>query len=267
MVRKVFVFLLLGSLILPGPPVFSQSRERDMAIRQSGFVAYHRQSSEGWTPIVASAMVQGGDFVKTDAHSSAGLRLHDGSTVKIGPNTVVGISPYKDRSKAATSFRLHDGTLVKIAPETLTKLSPYQFEIKSNWIHLVTGKILVHVKPARTKQEIIQITTPTAVITARGTVFSIHVVNGEGATVVEPYSGSVSVDAQGQHLLAIPGRVVIVNPQAPPVTVPQGTPIIVKDVLTPQDLRRSTNHPGNRPTMLRQFPRMSLISTPAQRPF
>ncbi|MBI2264995.1 MAG: FecR domain-containing protein [Armatimonadetes bacterium] len=195
-IMLIFVFLMSSV-----PACFADTPEYKLAIREKGKVDYQKQRTEAWTSIIASVLLRDGDLLKTHELAGAALRLYDGSTVKIGENTLVEVSQY-------------GGT-------------------RPNWIQVLAGKVLVHVQRVLGRKQSFEVRTPTATLAARGTVFSVDVVNVQGSTVVQAIHGSVEVQAHGVKTVLSPGKTALINPQGSPIIVPRGFQIILVAVPAP----------------------------------
>ena len=109
--------------------------------------------------------VQAGDSILTDAKSSATMRFADGSTIRIFPNSHVALRSEHGKWK--------------------------------DFLHVVLGNVRVQIEKLSGRPNPKVITTPTAIIAVRGTIFAVAVAQN-GDTQVGVQKGLVAVASQLQ---------------------------------------------------------------------
>jgi hypothetical protein len=120
--------------------------------------------------------VQAGDSILTDAKSSATMRFRDGSTVRIFPNSHV---------------------------ELRSELGKWR-----ELLHVLLGNVRVQIEKLSGRPNPKVITTPTAIIAVRGTIFAVAVAQN-GDTQVGVENGLVTVASQlrpEKEVLVRPGQ-------------------------------------------------------------
>jgi ferric-dicitrate binding protein FerR (iron transport regulator) len=125
--------------------------------------------------------VQAGDSILTDAKSSATMRLPDGSTVRIFPNSHVLL---RSETGAWTEF-----------------------------LHVLLGNVRIQIEKLSGRPNPKTVTTPTAIIAVRGTIFAVAVEQNED-TRVGLEKGLLAVTSQlhpEQEVLVKPGQEVWVR--------------------------------------------------------
>lgn len=113
-----------------------------LVVRVKGDVDSQRFQKTTWKKIWQSRMLANGDKARTHSDSRANIRLADQSVITIGENTIVEMSQFELTPKSR---------LVKI--------------------NLLVGKLRVKVSKFLGKKSKFEVTTPTAVLAARGTDF------------------------------------------------------------------------------------------------
>lgn len=142
----------LGGLISP---------DWKLAVRLEGQVGSLKEKEPGsGSPIWQSRALRDGDKVITGSNSYAKIIMADGSSVVIGPNSIVIMNMYQ-----------------------LTQ-QPLSVHIK-----LIAGKLLVDMKTFFGKESNFEITTPNGIISSRGTKYEVGVQENE--TTVTVYEGTV----------------------------------------------------------------------------
>lgn len=139
--------------------------------------------------------VQAGDSILTDAKSSATLRLPDGSTIRIFANSHVELRSEHGKWR--------------------------------EFLHLVLGNVRVSIEKLSGRPNPKVVTTPTAIIAVRGTIFAVAVAQN-GDTQVGVEKGLLAVASQ-LH----PEKEVLVNP-GQEIWLRNG-----KDLSQPQRMQRS----------------------------
>jgi ferric-dicitrate binding protein FerR (iron transport regulator) len=132
-------------------------------------------------PLHDNDAVQSGDEIITDRKSSATLRMPDGSTVQIYPNSHVVLRP-------------GTGTL-------------------KEFLNLLLGNVRVQIETLSGRPNPKSMTTPTAIIAVRGTIFHVAV-KQDGDTQVGVDKGLVSVanlDHRAEEVMVKPGYSVSVR--------------------------------------------------------
>jgi ferric-dicitrate binding protein FerR (iron transport regulator) len=130
--------------------------------------------------------VQAGDSILTDAKSSATMRLPDGSTVRIFPNSHIVLRSENGRWK--------------------------------EFLHLLLGNVRVQIEKLSGRPNPKAVTTPTAIIAVRGTIFAVAV-EQNGDTRVGLEKGLVAVANHfhpEQKVLVKPGQEVWVRQEQGP---------------------------------------------------
>lgn len=180
MTRTHFNFTVLFVLLLAALPIWAQARVEGQMTKVKGKVSLVRGQA---APVLLQKhdTVQSGDEILTDRKSSATLRMPDGSSVQIYPDSHVV---------------LHAET--------------------GNWkefLHVLLGNVRVQIEKLSGRPNPKSVTTPTAIIAVRGTIFTVAV-DRSGDTQVGVAKGLVSVANQlhpADQVLVKPGRFVWVR--------------------------------------------------------
>lgn len=159
MTRTYFHFAALLVLLLLALPMWAQGGTKGQMAAVKGKVSLVRGQAR---PVLLHKHdpVQAGDEIVTDRKSSATVRMLDGSTVRIYPDSRVVL-------RAETG----------------------------NWkefLHVFVGSVRVQVEKLSGRPNPKTLTTPTAIIAVRGTIFSV-LVDPAGNTEVGVAKGLVSV--------------------------------------------------------------------------
>ncbi len=101
------------------------------------------------------------------------------------PGTII------ETAKGSTVLNLHDGSQVQVKPHSRVTLTD-PAEQKHFSLELFLGNLLAKIRKSTTGAPSFRMGTPTAVITVRGTEFSVDV-NKKGRTAIEVYDGIVEV--------------------------------------------------------------------------
>lgn len=144
-----------------------------------------------------------GDHVRTDANGSALVTYFEGTTAEIGPSSEVVVQRVVT---GESGLALPNLTLSQVAGQVIYRLTRA----------LLPGALL-------------DIQTPSATATVRGTVLRVSVLP-DGDTRVEVFSGKVDVAAAGIVVSVWPGTFTEVTPgqpPAPPVLNPPAAPFIL----------------------------------------
>lgn len=132
------------------------------------------------------------------------LKVND--TVAPGDELVTG-------ENCEAVIRAADGSTVHIYPDSRVVYSEQSPDI-SEFLHLFFGSIKVHIERLSGRPNPQKLTTPTAIIAVRGTIFSVFV-DDTDATLVAVDEGLVavaSVSAPGDEVLLGPGQRTWVHP-------------------------------------------------------
>ncbi|MBI4803301.1 MAG: FecR domain-containing protein [Elusimicrobia bacterium] len=151
-----------------------------------GGVEYKKASSYEWKRLEAAAAQQlaGGDEVRTKSASTAEIMLDAGSMIRLGPASAFKLS---DENSGTASLELYVGRL-------------------RAWVKKFAAKL--------------EVRTPTAVCSVRGTEFSLEVDPQTSHTRVDLFRGTLAVrDNLGNELLLQEGRRISVTPEG--LGVPQ----------------------------------------------
>jgi ferric-dicitrate binding protein FerR (iron transport regulator) len=143
----------------------------------------------------------------TIAELKGEVTLHGapGDVLTAQRGTVLGAESKIDTAKGSVLLDLQDGSQVLVKPNSHVVLkSPSQD--KGYWLELLLGKINAKVQKRLGNAPSFRMGTPTAVITVRGTRFSVEV-NKKQKTSVEVFEGLVEVGgfAHGTPVLLRPG--------------------------------------------------------------
>ncbi|HWR14823.1 MAG TPA: FecR domain-containing protein [Terriglobales bacterium] len=159
MTRTHFKLTALLVLLITALPVWSQVVTQGQLEKVKGKVSLVRGQA---APVLLhdNDAVQSGDEILTDKKSSATLRIPDGSTVRIYPNSHVVLRP-------------GSGTL-------------------KEFLNLLLGNVRVQIEKLSGRPNPKSMTTPTAIIAVRGTIFHVAV-DQNGDTQVGVEKGLVGV--------------------------------------------------------------------------
>lgn len=189
MTRTHFKFTALVVLLLTTLPIWAQVGVEGQMEKVKGKVSLVRGQASP-SLLQNNDTVQAGDEILTDRKSSATIRMPDRSTVRIYPNSHVVL-------RAQTG----------------------------NWkefLQLLLGNVRVQIEKLSGRPNPKSMTTPTAIIAVRGTIFSVAV-NSNGDTQVGVENGLVSVANQlhpEDEVMVKPGQMVWVRRDQRP-TQPQ----------------------------------------------
>ena len=182
--RLLAPFAVAALLLTPFPSAQAQlSAGNAKIVTMSGQVSVER-SGELWA-VSDGQIIDAGQVIVTGSDGSAQLSLADGSHLEIFPNSRVVLH--------SNQFNLRD--LLDVY------LGKVRFEIQ-------------HILPGETP---LRVTSPTAVISVRGTVFEVEVDPSQD-TVVSVDTGAVSVRHRliaGQEVMVQAGQSVRVSPSLP----------------------------------------------------
>jgi hypothetical protein len=126
--------------------------------------------------------LNGSVYVHRPGQNPEALRVND--PVQFGVELQSG-------ENSAAVIQASDGTTVQIFPDSRVVLSAPALSLDA-FLHLIFGSIKVHIERVSGRPNPHRMTTPTAVIAVRGTIFSVFV-DDENATMVAVDDGIVAV--------------------------------------------------------------------------
>jgi len=196
-----------------------------LVARLNGTVESQKAQQDSWNFIWESRMLKDGDKARTSANSRAKICLADQSVLTIGENSLVEMSEFK--------------------------MTPQSRIVK---LKLEFGKLRSRVEKFLGKESRFEVTTPNAVLAARGTDFLVDQEKvtrqfGVGGCYVVVFSGTVNINTPTGAYSLLPGQTGLVttggqfflNP--PQVSTGGGSP----SVLPPGDPDLSLPDPGEPP--------------------
>lgn len=188
----------IGFILALAAPAWSIGEEWKLVVRVTGTVESQQAGASDWTGIWESRLLQDGAKARTLADSRAKIRLADQTVISVGANTQVEVANFK-----------------------LTPTS------RTAQINLLSGKIRVNVGKFTGKENKFQVTTPNAVLAAKGTDFYVdqEKVTKQGiggGTFILVFDGQVNVNTGGGFFTLFPGMggyiglggVFFINPNA-----------------------------------------------------
>ncbi len=146
-----------------------------------------------------------GSAVIADFKGEITLHAADGSSLAVQKGQVLPPDTSLETGKGSLLLSLTDGSQVLIKPHTRVQLQAPE-KSQGNFLQLFLGNIMAKVQKRLGMEPSFRMGTPTAVITVRGTRFSVEVTK-KNKTIVEVYEGLVQVVG-----LAAPSRPVMVRP-------------------------------------------------------
>jgi hypothetical protein len=174
--------LIAASFVVLLTPLYAQPAKVEF---QSGSVSYIKDSSGYTFALMDNSVINPGYKIKTGGDGYAKIRVPDGSTFEVFPNS-----------------------------EVLYKKSDSVKDLLDVWLGKV--KVMIYHLPGVPNPN--NVTTPTALISVRGTVFDVDVEDLDGTTVVSLDEGVVDV----RHLLKggkpyrmVPGEALHIFPDQP----------------------------------------------------
>jgi FecR protein len=183
--RAVNTLLLAAALVVCLSPAYAQSTSRATAIQLVGNVAVIKDTSMYRTALFNGNQVSPGQLIVTGPDGYAKFQIADGSTFEVFPDSQV-------------TFR-----------STMSM---------GDLLNVMIGKIKVWIQHAPGIPNPNNVTTPSALISVRGTIFIVYVRDSEGTTDVAVDEGIVDV----RHLLRggptvrlIQGQATTVDPRNP----------------------------------------------------
>lgn len=180
MTRTHYKFACVIALMLLTLPVRAQNGIAGQISAVKGKVTLVRSNA---VPVLLREHdpVSAGDSILTDSKSSATMRFSDGSTVRIFPNSQVVLRSENGRWK--------------------------------EFLHVLLGNVRVQIEKLSGRPNPKTVTTPTAIIAVRGTIFAVAV-DRTGSTRVGLEKGLLAVSNQlhpEQEVLVKPGQEVWVR--------------------------------------------------------
>ena len=159
-----------------------------------------QQTSPGGT-----AALRYGSAVVADFKGDITLRTPDGNSPAVQKGLVLPADTTIETAKGSILLSLADGSQVLIKSHTRVQLQQPEKSL-GNFLQLLLGNIVAKVQKRLGIEPSFRMGTPTAVITVRGTRFSVEVTR-QNKTVVEVYEGLVEVVG-----IAAPSRPVMIRP-------------------------------------------------------
>lgn len=192
----LFLIVMIFATVMPFQ-AFAVLPDWKLVVRVKGTVESQRQNFEQWDKIWRSRMLHDGDKARTLSDSAAQIRLADQSTINVGSDTVVEISKFV------------------FTPEKRTSK-----------IKLIMGKIRVGVEKFLGKESNFEITTPNAVLAARGTdffvMYELGAQGGAGLTNLAVFEGNVAVTSAAQTTIIAAGNTAAITAQGAIILNPAG---------------------------------------------
>jgi hypothetical protein len=174
--------LFTVSLVVSLTPVYAQPAK---VLEQTGNVKFIKDSSGYTFALMDNTLLQPGYTVKTGSDGYAKFQVPDGSTFEVFPNSEVVY---------VKSGSIH--------------------ELLNVWL----GKVKVYIQHLPHVPNPNTVTTPTALISVRGTIFLVEVEDMDGTTLVSLDEGLVVVKHRlkaGNPLSLFPGQAIKVYPDQP----------------------------------------------------
>lgn len=213
------LLLLLAAVLLPVRPANAQSDSVATVVRMQGMVSVMKDASTYHTALFQGSTVKPGQMIVTGADGYALFQVEDGSTFEVFQNSQV---------KFKTTMSI--GDLLNV------------------WI----GKVKVYIQHAPGIPNPNNVSTPTALISVRGTVFTVDVEDLEGTTRVSVDEGIVDVKnlRKGGIVTLRPGEEKTVYPNVPLVGLGGKGPRIRQVLQVGADAARDIllQHPGGAPS-------------------
>ena len=146
-----------------------------------------------------------GSAVIADLKGEVALHTPDGSALVAQKGQTLAADTTIETKTGSVLLNLADGSQVLIKPHTRTQLQAPE-KAKGNFLQLFLGNVVAKVQKRLGIEPSFRMGTPTAVITVRGTHFSVEVTK-KNKTIIEVFDGLVEVTA-----LAAPGHPVMIRP-------------------------------------------------------
>jgi hypothetical protein len=185
--RTVHMLLLAAALVVCLGPAHAQSTSKATAIQLVGSVSIIKDASQYRTALFNGNQVSAGQMIVTGPDGYAKFQVADGSTFEVFPDSQV------------------------------------TFKSTMGWgdlVNVMIGKIKVWIQHAPGIPNPNNVTTPSALISVRGTIFIVDVRDADGTTDVAVDEGIVDV----RHLLRGGPKVTLIQGQA--TTVDPRTPLV-----------------------------------------
>jgi hypothetical protein len=206
-VLAITITLLLTGVLTPSSPPSELISNCTLSVL-SGNVEIQKYQTVAWVSGSDGATLVAGDKLRTTADSQALLTFFEGSTLKVGPESVIEI-------------------------QQISQSQPGQTTIILKQLVGTTWSRVVHMADPGSRYEIV---TPASYALVRGTEFETEV-DEKGVTTLQVSQGTVAVQAQGQEVLVLAGYKVNVEPGAAPEEplpiVPNPTAPAATSVVTP----------------------------------
>jgi hypothetical protein len=177
--------LMTAVLVVCAFQAGAQSASKATALKLMGSVSVIKDSSQYRMALFQGNQVSAGQVIVTGPDGYGLFQVPDGSTFEIFPDSQV-------------TFRSTMGV--------------------GDLLNVVIGKIKVYIQHLPGIPNPNNVTTPTALISVRGTVFTVDVIDAEGRTQVSVDEGLVDVRnlrMGGQTVRLAPGQATTVDPYAP----------------------------------------------------
>lgn len=153
----------------------------------------------GLMTVVQDRLAGGPRMAKVEAIEGTLFRVASNSGVRLGAGDVVGEGDEIRTAKGSSALvRMTDGTLIEMRERAGFAFAASR---KGNTIELEGGQVLVHA--AKQRQRHLYVSTPDALVSVTGTIFSVNSgVKGSRVSVVE---GEVHVEQGGRESVLHPG--------------------------------------------------------------
>jgi hypothetical protein len=168
-----------------------------------------------------------GTGVIADYKGEITLRSQAGAALEPQKGLVLPADSIIETGKGSLLLSLADGSQVLIKPHTRVQLKAPATS-KGNFLQLFLGNIIAKVQKRFGVEPSFRMGTPTAVITVRGTRFSVEVTK-KNKTVVEVYEGLVEVVGLGA-----PARPMLIRPGFSTQVGQEGTPETPRSMQGPE---------------------------------
>jgi FecR protein len=183
--RTGYAVLMAACLLASLRPANAQSDSVATVLKLQGMVSVIKDNSSYRTALYEGGQVRPGQLIVAGADGYAVFRVPDGSTFEVFPNSQL-------RFRATMSI--------------------------GDLLNVIIGKVKIYIQHAPGIPNPNNVTTPTALISVRGTVFTVDVQDMEGTTAVSVDEGIVDVKniRRGGNVVTLrPGEGITVDPNAP----------------------------------------------------
>jgi hypothetical protein len=184
--RTMHTLLIAVTLLVSLRPAHAQSTSMATVLGQQGNLSVFKEPNSTYqTPLFVGNQVRAGQIIVTGVDGYGKFQVQDGSTFEVFPDARVIFHP------------------------TMNFL---------DLLNVVIGKVKVHIQHMQGIPNPNNVTTPTALISVRGTTFMVDVQDEEGTTTVSVDEGQVSVKhlkQAGNIILLNPGEARTVDPRSP----------------------------------------------------